>query len=92
MKWILYIHTKSVPWNETTEFDCKKVDVPKANPFVISKWMKWIENLHNCHCVTKKRELEREIWRNTDTTNQGTHADPNRIRTAWSFDLHQTSL
>ncbi len=29
--------------------------------------------------VTKKRELERDIWRNTDTTSQGTHADPNRI-------------
>jgi hypothetical protein len=29
MKWILYIHTKSVSWNETTKFDYKKVDVPK---------------------------------------------------------------
>jgi hypothetical protein len=42
--------------------------------------------------VTKKRELEREIWRNTDTTSQGTHADPNRIRAAWSSNLHQTPL
>jgi hypothetical protein len=42
--------------------------------------------------VTKKKELEREIWRNTDTTSQGTHADPNRVRAAWSSDLHQTPL
>jgi hypothetical protein len=29
---------------------------------------------------TKRRELKREIWKNTDTTSQGMHADPNRIR------------
>jgi hypothetical protein len=28
----------------------------------------------------KKRELEREIWRNTDTTGQGTHKERVRER------------
>jgi hypothetical protein len=49
-----------------------------------------------CHnttkCHQKRRELEKEKWRNADTTSQGTHTDPNRIRAAWSSNLHQAPL
>jgi hypothetical protein len=62
---------------------------PNYTSFMHSRFA-YVENVGRClfgfhtgrAIVTKKRELEREIWRNTDTTSQGTHADPNRIRAA----------
>ncbi len=46
------------------------------------------------YIVTKKRETKKKKERkiNTDARSQGTHADPNGIRSAWSSDLHQTPL
>ncbi len=38
-----------------------------------------LQFLRSGNGVTKRRELEREIWKNTDTTNQGMHVDPNMI-------------
>jgi hypothetical protein len=43
------------------------------------------KDLEMTYCHQKRRELEREKWRNVDATSQGTHTDPNRIRAAWSF-------
>jgi hypothetical protein len=43
----------------------------------------------NCHQKRESRRKKKQSKKNTDAHSQGTYADPNRIRAAWSSDLHQ---
>jgi hypothetical protein len=68
---LVLLHHETV-WSSIPKVSAATMPTNTSTIYYVTTFQRWV-------CHQKERELEREIWRNTDTTSQGTHADPNRI-------------